>query len=46
MNILNLFIDFVNDILNFSIFDIKLSTYLITITIFIVILNIVKSITK
>ena len=43
MTILNLFIDFVNNILNFKIFDVKLSTYLLTITLISFIFLIIKN---
>ena len=47
MDIFNLFINFINQILSFKIFDVKLSTYLLTITlvsmIFLIIINISSS---
>ena len=46
MTILNLFIDFVNNILDFEIFDVKLSTYLLTITLISFIFLIIKNMTN
>ena len=44
MDILNLFIKFVNQMLDFKIFGISLLGYLITITIIVIIITIVKHI--
>ena len=46
MIILNLFIDFINAILNFKIFNIELYAYLLTITIIVIIFKIIEAISK
>lgn len=46
MTILNIFINFINQLLNFEILNIKLATYLITITIVIVLFKIIKHIAE
>lgn len=43
MNILTLFINFTNSILNFKIFNLEISTYLITITLVIIVIAIIKN---
>lgn len=43
MNILTLFINFANSILDFKIFNVEISTYLITITLVIIVINIIKN---
>lgn len=44
MTIFNLFINFINRIMDFGIFDIKISAYLITITLITIIYKIIKNI--
>lgn len=46
MDIFNLFINFINQILSFKIFDVKLSTYLLTITLVSMIFLIIKNISS
>lgn len=43
MNILTLFINFTNSILNFKIFNLEISTYLITITLVVIVIAIIKN---
>lgn len=43
MNILTLFINFTNSILNFKIFNLEISTYLITITLVVIVITIIKN---
>lgn len=46
MTIINIFINFINAIFNFEIMNIKLSSYLLTISIILIIVGIIKSIAK
>ena len=46
MTIFNLFIKFVDEILGFSILNIKISTYLLTITIIVIVFKIIKNIAE
>lgn len=46
MTIFNLFINFINNIMNFSILGIKISVYLLSITIIIIVFKIIKHIAE
>lgn len=46
MDIFNLFINFINQILSFKIFDVKLSTYLLTITLISMVFLIIRNISS
>lgn len=46
MQIINIFIKFINEIMNFSIMGIKISVYLLSITIIIIVFKIIKNIAE
>lgn len=46
MQLLTLFIKFINEIMNFSILGIKINVYLLTVTVIIIVFKIIKNIAE